>query len=100
MTRSMRALLVGAALSGFVTGASATVTSQAGSDKDKTAKTDSGKKAGKTRTEKHLCKGLNSCKGKGGCQASDNGCKGKNSCKGKGGCATVRWRRLHGAATF
>jgi hypothetical protein len=38
--------------------------------------------------EKHACKGLNSCKGKGGCSSSDNGCKGKNSCKGKGGCAT------------
>ena len=38
--------------------------------------------------EKHACKGLNSCKGKGGCKSSDNGCKGKNSCKGKGGCAT------------
>lgn len=38
--------------------------------------------------EKHACKGLNSCKGKGGCKTGDNGCKGKNSCKGKGGCAT------------
>jgi hypothetical protein len=38
--------------------------------------------------EKHACKGLNSCKGRGGCSSSDNGCKGKNSCKGKGGCAT------------
>ena len=36
------------------------------------------------KTEKHA----NSCKGKGGCKASDNGCKSKNSCKGKGGCAT------------
>ncbi|MGP0076491.1 MAG: hypothetical protein ACLPWF_31640 [Bryobacteraceae bacterium] len=40
------------------------------------------------KVEKHACKGLNSCKGKGGCSSSDNGCKGKNSCKGKGGCAT------------
>jgi hypothetical protein len=40
------------------------------------------------KVEKHACKGLNSCKGKGGCKSSDNGCKGKNSCKGKGGCAT------------
>ena len=35
---------------------------------------------------KHDCKGLNSCKGQGGCQQGDMGCKGKNSCKGKGGC--------------
>jgi hypothetical protein len=40
------------------------------------------------KVEKHACKGLNSCKGKGGCGSGDNGCKGKNSCKGKGGCAT------------
>ena len=39
-------------------------------------------------TDKHGCKGANSCKGKGGCKTGDNGCKGKNSCKGKGGCAT------------
>ncbi len=44
--------------------------------------------AADTPVEKHGCKGLNSCKGKGGCKSSDNGCKGKNSCKGKGGCAT------------
>ncbi|MDQ1473360.1 MAG: hypothetical protein QOJ99_4840 [Bryobacterales bacterium] len=40
------------------------------------------------KKEKHGCKGMNSCKGKGGCKSGDNGCKGKNSCKGKGGCAT------------
>ena len=40
------------------------------------------------KVEKHACKGLNSCKGKGGCSSGDNGCKGKNSCNGKGGCAT------------
>jgi hypothetical protein len=40
------------------------------------------------KKEKHGCKGMNSCKGKGGCKTSDAGCKGKNSCKGKGGCAT------------
>jgi hypothetical protein len=36
--------------------------------------------------DKHDCKGLNSCKGKGGCNTGDMGCQGKNSCKGKGGC--------------
>jgi len=36
----------------------------------------------------HDCKGKNSCKGQGGCQAGDQGCKGKNSCSGKGGCKT------------
>jgi hypothetical protein len=36
---------------------------------------------------KHSCKGKNECKGLGGCGASANGCAGKNECKGKGGCA-------------
>lgn len=40
------------------------------------------------KKEKHACKGMNSCKGKGGCSSGDAGCKGKNTCKGKGGCAT------------
>jgi hypothetical protein len=34
--------------------------------------------------DKHVCKGHNSCKGKGGCKTGDAGCAGKNSCKGKG----------------
>jgi hypothetical protein len=38
---------------------------------------------------KHACKGMNDCKGKGGCASGNNGCKGKNDCKGKGGCATA-----------
>ena len=37
---------------------------------------------------KHACKGMNDCKGEGGCETGDAGCAGKNSCKGKGGCAT------------
>ena len=35
----------------------------------------------------HACKGMNACKGQGGCSSGDAGCAGKNSCKGKGGCA-------------
>jgi hypothetical protein len=37
----------------------------------------------------HVCKGMNDCKGKGGCasDAAKHACKGKNECKGKGGCA-------------
>jgi hypothetical protein len=38
--------------------------------------------------EKHACKGMNSCKGNGGCKTEKNACKGQNSCKGMGGCAT------------
>jgi hypothetical protein len=35
---------------------------------------------------KACCKGLNECKGKGGCRAGEHSCKGQNECKGKGGC--------------
>lgn len=75
MTKSMRALLVGAALTGFVAGTS--VAQQTGGDT-------SGKKATKAKVTKHCCKGQNDCKGQGGCGAD----KGKNDCKGKGGCST------------
>jgi hypothetical protein len=82
MTKSMRALLVGAALTGFVTGSTAAMAQTTG-DKTQTPQSD-GKKATKTKVEKHACKGKNSCKGKGGCGET----KGKNDCQGKGNCAT------------
>ncbi|HMK29213.1 MAG TPA: hypothetical protein VK473_05955 [Terriglobales bacterium] len=88
MSKSMKALVAGAALAGLLTGTSVRLQAQDQS-------TDAGKKASQTaskdkadKTDKHACKGQNSCKGKGGCKSGDNGCKGKNSCKGKGGCAT------------
>ncbi len=37
---------------------------------------------------KHICKGHNECKGKGGCHTDKHDCAGKNECKGKGGCAS------------
>jgi hypothetical protein len=81
MTKSVRLLLMGAALTGFMAGQ--TVLAQdTGGDKDKAAA--SGKKATKSKKDKHACKGQNSCKGKGGCGST----KGKNDCKGKGECRT------------
>ena len=40
---------------------------------------------------RHVCQGLNQCKGQGGCAhgCSGHGCQGKNDCKGKGGCAAA-----------
>ena len=78
MTKSIRALMMGAALAGFVAGQ--TVMAQDTGDK-KPAK--AGKKACKTPKGKHACKGQNDCKGKGGCGPD----KGKNACKGQGGCS-------------
>jgi hypothetical protein len=84
MTKSMRALMMGAALTGFLAGTTAIASDKAADNSTKSGK----KAAGKTTAEKHACQGQNSCKGKGGCKAGDNGCAGKNSCKGHGGCAT------------
>jgi hypothetical protein len=91
MTKSLKTMMVAAAVSGLLSGATvmhASVNSSAG--------TTPILKAGKlsfagvdfAKAPKHSCKGKNDCKGQGGCKSSDNGCKGKNSCKGKGGCAT------------
>jgi hypothetical protein len=38
---------------------------------------------------KHACKGLNDCKGRGGCKTDLNTCRGKNECKGRGGCKSI-----------
>jgi len=85
MTKSMRALLMGAAMTGFVAGTSANgMAQQTGGDQTKTPTPESGQKASKSKKEKHACKGQNSCKGKGGCGTT----KGKNECKGKGECRT------------
>jgi len=90
MTKSMKTLVLTAAISGLLGGASASVTqststpnpqTRIGAEKIKTG-------AWFKDKDKHSCKGQNDCKGKGGCKTGDNGCKGKNSCKGKGGCNT------------
>lgn len=48
-----------------------------------------------TASEKHACRGMNKCAGKGGCSTGDKGCAGKNTCAAKGGCATAA---KHGCA--
>ena len=42
--------------------------------------------SGAAAMEKHACKGMNACKGQGGCHTDKNACKGQNACKGMGGC--------------
>jgi hypothetical protein len=94
MKISKSSLVLTAAFTGLLGGTvarAATVASTNGSPTGLTSATSISSVAGQAAdkpVEKHACKGLNSCKGKGGCKSSDNGCKGKNSCKGKGGCAT------------
>ncbi|MGA2635281.1 MAG: hypothetical protein ABSF16_13685 [Terracidiphilus sp.] len=90
MKNQLNALLLTAALSGLVGGA--TVAAQGanqGAAKVKVTAAKAGLRyTGQDQPAKHSCKGKNSCKGQGGCKSGDNGCKGKNSCSGKGGCAT------------
>ncbi len=95
MTKSMKTLVLTAAISGLLGGASATTTntSQTSPEKSVGAATVKLAKAG-FYADKHGCKGKNDCKGQGGCKTGDNGCKGKNSCKGKGGCATDGSKKL------
>jgi hypothetical protein len=50
---------------------------------------DDKKATDKDKADVHVCKGKNTCTGKGGCKAGDKGCAGKNTCGGKGGCASA-----------
>jgi len=88
MTKSMKSLMMGAALAGFMAGNTAMAQAQTSNSKSFSSNTKLGHMATSFDKDKHACKGQNSCKGKGGCKTGDQGCKGKNSCKGKGGCAT------------
>jgi len=91
MTKSLKTMMVAAAVSGLLSGATVMHASV-----NSSSSTTPILKAGKlsfagtdfAKAPKHSCKGKNDCKGQGGCKSSDAGCKGKNSCKGKGGCAT------------
>jgi hypothetical protein len=94
-SKSMKALLLSAAMTGLLAGANAATTPvNSNSNSQTSVKASTGAASvllahnDDTDKDKHACKGKNDCKGKGGCKSSDNGCKGKNSCKGKGGCAT------------
>lgn len=80
MNKTARTLIISAAMAGLVAGAVITNTGCSGDNSGKNAST------ADTKSGKHDCKGLNSCKGQGGCDSGDMGCKGKNTCKGKGGC--------------
>ena len=87
MTKSMKSLMMGAALAGFMAGNTAMAQPSSNSN-SVSSDSNLGHMATSFSKDKHACKGQNSCKGKGGCKTGDQGCKGKNSCKGKGGCAT------------
>jgi hypothetical protein len=88
--KTVKSLLMTAAVSGLMTGTAAKLNAQTAPSSTQTS-VSSSRIAGLLQADdktKHACKGQNDCKGQGGCKSGDNGCKGKNSCKGKGGCAT------------
>ena len=93
MNNSVKALILTAAVTGLLSGATTRVSAQ-------TAPTQSNTKTSVTQNAKagvrlissqsddktkHSCKGKNDCKVQGGGDAKHAG---KNSCKGKGACAT------------
>ena len=87
-------VLLGAAVTGLLLGSScggdAEPTAPAKTDQSTGgAKTSGANPAALAIEEKHACKGMSTCAGKGGCKTDANECAGKNSCQGKGGCATV-----------
>ena len=88
MTKSMKSLMMGAALAGLMAGNTAIAQTPSSTSSAFSSGSDLCHMSTSFDKEKHACKGQNSCKGKGGCKTGDNGCKGENSCKGKGGCAT------------
>ena len=88
MTKSMKSLMMGAALAGFMAGNTAMAQTPSSTSNAFSSGSNLGQLSTCFFSDKHACKGQNSCKGTGGCKTGDNGCKGKNSCKGKGGCAT------------
>lgn len=95
--KTKKSLLLSAAVSGLLLGGAAT--SLTSCSKDAAPATTTPNVTPTASMEKHACKGLNSCTGKGGCKTDANACAGKNSCKGKGGCATVEHHSCKGQNT-
>jgi hypothetical protein len=87
MTKSMKAMMMSAAVSGLLGGSTLTMHAATFSPAAGIAgHAMLGQSTGtQTATAKHSCKGKNDCKGQGGGDAKHAG---KNSCKGKGACAT------------
>jgi hypothetical protein len=76
MTRRSLVRLLGAAVTGLVAGSRTHAEEIAGLPSP-------------APPPRHVCQGLNACKGQGSCKhgCSGHGCEGKNDCRGKGGCA-------------
>jgi hypothetical protein len=100
MTKSMKTMMITAALSGLLGSAAAQTTPQFGYKTTTQSRLLKSSLQGQADMDKHSCKGKNDCKGKGGCKSGDNGCKGKNSCKGKGWLAMLNTECADQGGTF
>jgi hypothetical protein len=83
-TKIMTSILLAAAISGLVSGASANA--EGPSVRSDLSSGVSGAQTLDDSKGKHSCKGQNACKGQGGCKTDKHACKGQNACKGQGGC--------------
>jgi hypothetical protein len=86
--QTTKTMLATVAITGLMAGSAARLHATTTGTPDQNTSMSKGQLADDSGMSKHDCKGMNSCKGQGGCKTSDNGCKGKNTCKGKGGCKT------------
>jgi len=84
--KKTKSALVSAAVAGLLLGSVSTLTSCMSTPSST-----------EVMMDKHACKGMNACTGKGGCKTDVNQCAGKNSCKGKGGCATAAHHSCKGS---
>ena len=75
----LKSAVLAAAITGLGIGTTAYIMGCEHNDK-------AGTHASSTAGAQHDCKGMNACKGQGGCKTADHDCKGKNNCKGQGGC--------------
>ena len=82
MTKSVKSLLVGAALAGIVAGNNAYA--QRTNSTRSFSSVKKGLIAADQAKEKHACKGKNSCQGKGGCKSGDNRLQGQELMQGQG----------------
>ena len=90
-------LLVPVAVAGMLAGFTGCTVEKSEEPAKGAAVTTAEKTADAVSAAKHACKGMNECKGQGGCSSGDAGCAGKNTCKGLGGCATTEKHSCKGA---
>ena len=93
-----KALFVGAAVAGLLTGGLTAQVNAANAPAKSGAPYHSAVLADDKKGEDPRLRGQElPAKARGGCKTGDNGCAGKNGCKGKGGCATKNGKPVKGS---